>query len=418
MTFSSNSRRRAVITGLGVTTPLGSKLDEFWQALLDGRSGVRRITQFDASDLPCQIAGEVPDFAPTDYIPAKEARRMSRASQLALAAVQMAAVDAGLEAPASDPERLGVVIGTAVGGLERAIEGATAYRNHGVNKVNPFTIPSMIPNMPAFHLSDRYGALGPSKTIVTACAAGTQTVGEAAEMVRSGQADVVLAAGTEGMIQDFALAGFAAMRALPTNYNDDPEKASQPFDKEREGFVFSEGSAGLIIESLEHAEQRGAHIYAEIAGHASSSDAYHMATPDPSGAGALRTMRWALEDAQINLDEVDYINAHGTSTPANDSVETLAIKLLFGEQAYEIPVSSTKSMIGHPMGASGAIEAVVSALTIDRGAMHPTINLDTPDPDCDLDYVPNEARASEVEVALSNSFGLGGQNACLVLKKI
>ena len=418
MTLSNNSRHRAVITGLGVTTPLGSKLEEFWQSLLDGHSGVRRITQFDASDMPCQIAGEVPDFEATDYIPAKEARRMSRASQLALAAIQMAVEDSGLAEPGSDPERLGVVIGTAVGGLERAIEGASAYRNHGVSKVNPFTIPSMISNMPAFHLADRYGALGPSKTIVTACAAGTQTVGEAADMVRSGQTDVVLASGVEGMIQDFALAGFAAMRALPTNYNDDPERASQPFDKEREGFVFSEGSAGLIIESLEHAEARGAHIYAEIAGHASSSDAYHMATPDPSGAGALRTMRWALEDAEIALDEVDYINAHGTSTPANDAVETLGIKLLFGEQAYEIPVSSTKSMIGHPMGASGAIEAVVSALTIDRGAIHPTINLDTPDPECDLDYVPNEAREAEVKVALSNSFGLGGQNACLVLKKM
>jgi beta-ketoacyl-acyl-carrier-protein synthase II len=415
---ATNSHRRAVITGVGVTTPIGSEVEKFWQSLIEGRSGVRKIRQFDADGLPCQIAGEIIDFEPADHMPAKEARRMSRSSQIALAAVQMAVADAGLQEPIADPERVGVSIGTAVGGLERAVEGVQTFKERGVSKINPFTIPSMISNMPAFHVADRYGALGPSKTIVTACATGTQTVGEAAEMVRTGRADVVLASGTEGMIQDFALAGFAAMRALPTNYNDAPEKASRPFDSDREGFVFSEGAAGLVVESLEHAQNRGAHIYAEVAGHASSSDAFHMAAPDPSGAGALRTMRWALEDAQVALDEVDYINAHGTSTPANDVVETLAIKLLFGESAYGIPVSSTKSMIGHPMGASGAIEAVVSALTVDRGVIHPTINLDNPDPECDLDYVPGAARDADVRVVLSNSFGLGGQNACLVLKKV
>jgi beta-ketoacyl-acyl-carrier-protein synthase II len=418
MTYSNHNSRRVVVTGIGATTPLGSNVEKFWEDLLAGRSGIRKIQSFDASDMPCQIAGEIPDFVPTDYMPAKEARRMSRSSQIALAAVQMAVQDSGLEEPMANLERVGVSVGTAVGGLERSVESARVYREEGLSKVSPFTIPSSIANMSAFHIAERYGALGPSMCLVTACATGTQIIGEAAQTIRAGRADIVLAAGTEAMIEGFAVAGFVKMRALPTNYNDDPERASRPFDANREGFVFSEGSAGLVIESLEHAQKRGAHIYAEIAGHASSSDAHHMAAPDPSGAGAHRTMRWALEDAQISPDEVDYINAHGTSTPANDSVETLAIKSLFGEQAYGIPVSSTKSMIGHPMGASGAIEAIVCALTIDRGAIHATINLETPDPACDLDYVPNEARDAEVKIALSNSFGLGGQNACLVLKKV
>ncbi len=418
MTNRINSSRRVVITGIGATTPLGSNIEDVWDALLAGRSGVRNIQRFDASGMPCQIAGEIPDFVPTDHIPAKEARRMSRASQIALASVQMAVKDSGLEEPLGDLERVGVSIGTAVGGLERSMEGARAFREEGLNKVNPFTIPASISNMSGFHIAERYGAFGPTMCLVTACATGTQIIGEAAETIRRGKADIVLAAGTEAMIEGFAVAGFSAMRALPTSYNDDPESASRPFDANREGFVFSEGAAGLVIESLENAQNRGAHIYAEIAGQASSSDPYHMATPDPSGSAALRTMRWALEDAQIPPDEVGYINAHGTSTPANDSVETLAIKSLFGEAAYGIPISSTKSMIGHPMGASGAIEAVVCALTIDRGAIHPTINYETPDPACDLDYVPNEARDAEVMVTLSNSFGLGGQNACLVLKKV
>ncbi len=418
MANSNNASRRVVITGVGAITPLGTGVDKLWEGLLAGRSGIRKIEHFDASDLACQIAGEIPDFVTTDHIPAKEARRMSRASQIALAAIQMAVENAGLEEPLANNERIGVSLGTAVGGLERSIEGARAYREEGPNKVNPFTIPASIANMSAFHISERYKAYGPSMCLVTACATGTQIVGEAAQTIRSGRADIVLTAGTESMIEGFAVAGFAAMRALPTRYNDDPERASRPFDAQREGFVFSEGAAGLVIESLESAQERGAHIYAEIAGHANSSDGYHMAKPDPSGAGAERTMRWALEDAQVSTDEVDYINAHGTSTPANDSVETLAIKSLFGEAAYGIPISSTKSMIGHPMGASGAVEAIVCALTIDRGAIHPTINYEYPDPACDLDYVPNEARDANVNVALSNSFGLGGQNACLVLKRI
>ncbi len=418
MANRNNSSRRVVITGVGAITPLGTGVEKLWEGLLAGRSGIRKIEHFDASDLACQIAGEIPDFVSTDHIPAREARRMSRASQIALAAIQMAVEDAGLEEPIADSERIGVTLGTAVGGLERSIEGARAYREEGPNKVNPFTIPASIANMSAFHISERYKAYGPSMCLVTACATGTQIVGEAAQTIRDGRADIVLTAGTEAMIEGFAVAGFAAMRALPTSYNDEPERASRPFDAKREGFVFSEGAAGLVIESLESAQERDAHIYAEIAGHASSSDGYHMAKPDPSGTGALRTMRWALEDAQVSPDEVGYINAHGTSTPANDSVETLAIKSLFGEAAYGIPISSTKSMIGHPMAASGAVEAIVCALTIERDAIHPTINYENPDPDCDLDYVPNEARDANVNITLSNSFGLGGQNACVVLKRM
>lgn len=412
-----NDRRRVVVTGLGVVSALGSDLEQFWQALLNGKSGVRRITHFDASGFPCQIAGEIPNFEPTDYMSAKDARRMSRASQIALAAASMAIADSGLPERLPNPERVGVSLGTAIGGLDRAFEAYLQFREQGLNRVNPFAVPSAMHNISNFHLADRFGAFGPNRTIVTACAAGTQAVGEGADLVRAGLADIVLTGGTEAQVQDFMFAGFSAMRALPVSFNDEPERASRPFDAEREGFVFSEGAASLVLESYEHARQRGAHIYAEIAGHASSSDAFHMAAPDPSGKGALRTMRWALEDAQIPAEEVGYINAHGTSTPANDSVETLAIKLLFGEQAYNIPVSSTKSMLGHAMGASGSIEAVACALTLDRNQIHPTINLENPDPECDLDYVPTEARDSTAEVVLSNSFGLGGQNACLVMRR-
>ncbi|HEX9674674.1 MAG TPA: beta-ketoacyl-ACP synthase II [Anaerolineales bacterium] len=416
MNHRLDGHRRVVITGMGVVTPLGSGLEKFWQALLAGKSGIRKITQFDASDLPCRIAGEIPDFRPEDHMPAKEARRMSRASQVSLVAFQEAVDNSGLPTPFPDPERLGVSMGTAIGGLEKAFEGYYNYLQHGLGRVSPFAVPASVPNMPTFHIADRFDALGPNRTLVTACATGTQSVGEGADLIRWGAADVVLAGGVEALIQDFTLVGFAAMRALPTNYNEDPERASRPFDARREGFVFSEGAAALVLESLESAKSRGAHIYAEIAGHASSSDAFHVAAPDPSGAGALRTMKRALADAGVAPGEVQYINAHGTSTPANDAAETLAIKLLFGEGAYSIPVSSTKSMIGHPMGASGAIEAVVCALTLDRGMIHPTINLEEPDPECDLDYVPEGARAATVKVALSNSFGLGGQNACLVLR--
>jgi len=415
---SNNQRIRVAVTGLGVITALGSDLDQFWHSLVDGKSGVRRITQFDASDLPCQIAGEVIDYNPEDYMPLKEARRLSRASQLALAAAHKAIANADMKVPIANPERVGVYFGTGIGGLERAVEGVKVIETKGFARLNPFYLPSAIPNMPAFHITQYLGAVGPSSTITTACATGTQAVGEAAQVIRNGRADIMVCGGVEALIQYFSIAGFCSMRALPTNFNDNPEKASRPFDAKREGFVFSEGAACLVLENLNHALARGAHIYAEVAGYATSSDGFHIAAPGPEAKGPIRTMQWAIEDACLDPNEIEYINAHGTSTPANDPVETFAIKAVFGEQAYSIPISSTKSMIGHAMGASGAIEAVACALTIDRETIHPTINYEFPDPDCDLDYVPNEARKAPVKTALSNSFGLGAQNACLVFKKM
>jgi 3-oxoacyl-[acyl-carrier-protein] synthase II len=411
------NRRRVVITGLGAVTVLGSNVKLFWENLLAGKSGIRRITQFDASNLPCQIAGEIPDFDPSQYMDRKEARRISRSAQIALAAAIQAVDDAGLPATMPEPERAGVSFGTAIGGYERLDEGITILRAQGVSRVNPFVIPSGIPNLPAFMISRQFQCLGPSSTIATACATGTQAVGEAAEFIRRGVADVVVAGGVEAVIGDYSIGGFCAMRALPVNYNDNPTAASRPFDSKREGFIFSEGAAVLIVESLEHAQKRGARIYAELVGHASSADGLHVAAPDPEAAGPKRAMRWALEDAGLQPQEVDYINAHGSSTPLNDATETKAIKDLFGEHAYHLAISSTKSMIGHAMGASGALEAMVCALSIHHSMIHPTINYEFPDPECDLDYVPNHARQANVNVTLSNSFGLGGQNACLVLKK-
>jgi beta-ketoacyl-acyl-carrier-protein synthase II len=404
---------------MGVITPVACDLESFWSALLAGRSGIGPITQFDASRLPCRIAGEVTDFDPEAYMPPKEARRMSRVSQMGMAASMAAVTDAGLPSPLPDPEEVGVYVGTAVGGLDRLDEGIQNFRSNGVGRVNPFSAPSVLPNMPAFHITHYFGALGPNSTITTSCATGTQVIGEAADAIRARRANVIIAGGTEAVITDFAVAAFSAMRALPTGFNDDPRHASRPFDALREGFVLAEGAAFLVLEDFEHACARGApHMYAEVAGYASSSDAFHVAAPDPTAGGAIRTMKWALQAAEVEPRQVDYINAHGTGTPANDSVETLAIKQLFGEHAYDVPISSTKSMLGHALGASGAIEAVACAMTIGRGKIHPTVNYEHPDPECDLDYVPGEPRTADVRVALSNSFGLGGQNACLVLGRV
>jgi beta-ketoacyl-acyl-carrier-protein synthase II len=403
---------------MGVITPLGSDIETFWDALLTGKSGVRRITQFDPNELPCQIAGEIPDFNPSDYLLTKHARRMSRASQIMYAASKIAMEDSKLTVPFDEPERVGVYFGTAIGGIERAAEGLKIFRSKGLSRINPFILPSALPNMPAFHMTSEFKALGPNSTIATACATGTQTVGEAAHAIRLGRADVIIAGSSEAIIQDFIFAGFSTMRALPTSFNDDPERASRPFDAKREGFVLSEGAACLILENLDNALSRGAHIYAEIVGYASSSDAYNIALPDPDAKGAIRTIRWAIKDAGISPTQISYINAHGTSTLANDSAETQAIKNLFGEDAYRIPISSTKSMIGHAMGASGAIETIVCALSLERSKIHPTINYEFPDPELDLDYVPNQAREQSLDYAMSNSFGLGGQNACIVLKRM
>ncbi|HSF83835.1 MAG TPA: beta-ketoacyl-ACP synthase II [Anaerolineales bacterium] len=408
---------RVVITGLGAITPLGSSVKLLWDGLINSCSGIRRITQFDPSGLPCQIAGEVPDFIPEDYMDRKEARRIPRSAQIALAAAIQAVQDAGLPSIMSQPERTGVVFGTAIGGLDKMDEGIQILRNQGFSKINPFTLPAGIPNLAAFLIARQFQCLGRNNTIATACATGTQAIGEAAEMIRRGHADIVIAGGTESLIRDFAIGGFSSMRALPTNYNHNPAAASRPFDARREGFIFSEGSGVMILESLEHAQQRAANIYAEVGGHASSTDGYHMAAPDPEANGPARAMRWALEDAGVQPSQVDYINAHGTSTPLNDPTETKAIKMIFGDHAYKVAISSTKSMIGHAMGASGALEAIVCTLTITHNIIPPTINYEYPDPECDLDYVPNQARKKKVEHALSNSFGLGGQNACIVLKR-
>ena len=411
------NRTRVVITGMGAITPLGSSLEKYWESLLAGRSGIRRITQFDASEMPCQIAGEIPDFDPELYMDRKEVRRASRCAQIALAAATQAMQQSGLGEKMPEPERSAVVFGTAMGGLDRADEGIHFLRTNGAGRANPFMLPASIPNLPAFLITERFQCLGPSITIATACATGTQAVGEAAELIRRGAADVVIAGGTEGLIQDYAIAGFSAMRALPTSFNDCPEKASRPFDALREGFIFSEGSGALILESLEHAEQRGAQILAEVSGQAASSDGFHVAAPHPEAAGPIRAMRWALQDAGVEAEAIDYINAHGTSTPLNDPNETHAIKVVFGEHAYKLAVSSTKSMIGHPMGAAGALEAIACVMAIRNEIIPPTINYENPDPECDLDYTPNQPRQLKIDYTLSNSFGLGGQNACLILNR-
>jgi len=409
-----DKRRRVVITGIGAMTPLGLTMKETWEGLLAGRSGIAEITQFDASDLPVRIAGELKGFKAREYINFKEARRMSRCSQVAVATAQEAMADAGLELPLPNEERVGVLVGSGVGGLKRALDGVDAYRVTGIERVNPFVLTSTLVNMPSHHVSLWAGAKGPISTVVAACATGTQAVGEASEFIRRGAADVMICGGVEAMIHFAAIVGFCAMRALSTR-NDEPERASRPFDADRDGFVFSEGCAIFVLETLEHARARGAHIRAEVLGHASSSDAFHVAQPDPEGMGASRAMQWALDDADLPPSAIGYINAHGSSTPISDPIETKAIKRTFGDYAYEIPISSTKSMIGHPMGGAGAIEAAACALTVEQGIIHPTINLETPDPECDLDYVPEGARQADVRIALSNSFGLGGQNACLVL---
>lgn len=405
---------RVVITGMGALTPLGLSVGETWSGLLDGRSGIAPITLFDASHMPIRIAGEVKGFDPVHFMDLKEARRMARCSQLAVAAAVQAMADAGLGDRVPDSERSGVVIGTGVGGLEAALEAWDAYRAQGLRRVNPFSVMASLCNMPAHYVSLRFQCQGYNSTVVTACAAGTQAIGEATEAIRRGNADLMLAGGVEGLIHEVMIGGFTVMRVLASD-NEHPQQACKPFDARRDGFVAAEGAAILVLERLDKALDRGARIYAEVLGHAANTDAFHAAIPDPEGAGAVRVMRSALQDAGVAPNEIDYINAHGPGTQVGDRVETKAIKTVFGEYAYRVPVSSTKSMVGHALGGGGAIEAVACVKTITDGVIHPTINYEVPDPDCDLDYVPNQARRSDVRVTLSNSFGLGGQNACLVL---
>ena len=410
-----NGRRRVVVTGMGAVTPLGDSVDEYWKSLVKGKSGIGPMTLADPTEYPCKVAGEIPDFDPGTYINPREARRMARFSQTAVAAAALALEDSGINLSSEDEERMGVVMGNGNGGFPTTEDNARTLFKRGGMKVSPYFIPMILPNMAAANVSRLFGLKGYTSTVITACAAGTQGIGEAAEAIRRGAADVVLGGGCEAGICQLGLGGFNVIKALSRS-EVPPEKASRPFDANRDGFVPAEGAAILILESLEHALGRGAEILAEVSGYGVSSDAFHAVQPDEDGAGAARAMRWAIEDAGMQPSDIDYINAHGTSTPKNDMVETLAIKTVFGEGAYEVPISSTKSMIGHALGGAGALEAVACIKTIRDGIIHPTINYETADPDCDLDYVPNKARKGQINTVLSNSFGFGGQNACVVFR--
>lgn len=410
-------KRRVAITGLGVVSPVGIGVEEFWNNLLAGKSGIGPITEFDASEFPVKIAGEVKDFDPVKYAGDKKTvRHMDRNSQFAVAAAKMAAADAKLDMEKEDPDRAGVFIGTGIGGIATMEETVRKIDNRGPGKVNPFAVPMMIANMAAAHVSILFNLMGPVLTDVTACASGTNAIGQAVRMIQYGDADIMFAGGTEAAVSPAPMAGFAAMKALSSR-DCPPEEASCPFDARRDGFVLGEGSGVLVLEELEHAKARGAHIYAEIAGYGANGDAYHITAPRPGGTLQLRCMEKALADAGVAPADVDYVNAHGTSTHLNDQGESLALKALLGDHAYEIPVNSTKSMTGHLLGAAGAVEAVVCALSIENNKVHPTINFKERDPDCDLDYVTEGARDVKVDVAMSNSFGFGGHNAVIVLKR-
>jgi 3-oxoacyl-[acyl-carrier-protein] synthase II len=412
----ADERVRVVITGMGAMTPLGETPEEYWKNLAAGTSGIGPMTLCDPEGYPCQISGEVSGFDPSTYIGSKEGRRMARFTQLAVAAALQAVENASYDISKDDPYRVGVLLGNGNGGFPTIEENCRILADRGGMRMSPFFFPMILPNMAAAAVSRYVGAHGYNSTATTACAASNQAMGEAMTVIRRGAADVMFAGGTEAGISLLGLSGFAVMRALSTR-NDDPQKASRPFDSGRDGFIPSEGSVIMVLESLSHALGRGANILAELAGFGSTSDAGHPVQPEESGISAAAAMQMALADADVGLNQVDYINAHGTSTPLNDALETVAIKRLFGDLAYKIPISSTKSMIGHSLGAAGSLDAAACVKTITESMIHPTVNLDDPDPECDLDYVPNQARAADVQVALSNAFGFGGQNACLVFRK-
>ncbi len=408
--------RRVVITGLGVISPNGIGKEKFFQALASGTSGIKPITFFDASGFPTRIAGEVRDFNPESFLPPKEIRRNDRFTQFALACAQMALEDSRLDLNQVDKERVGTIVGSGIGGIFTLEEEHKKLLEKGPSRISPFLIPMMIVNMASGNIAIKFGLKGLSYTTVSACSSSANAIGEAFEAVKRGVVDVCLTGGVESSITPLSVGGFCALKALSTR-NDEPEKASRPFDKDRDGFVMSEGGAVLVLEELEHALARKAKIYAEIAGYGCTSDAYHITAPDPEAEQPARAMLMALEEGGINPESVDYINAHGTSTYYNDEIETLAIKKAFGKHAYRLLVSSTKSMTGHLLGAAGAIETAATILTIERGVVFPTINLDNPDPQCDLNYVPHKAVEAQVEVALSNSLGFGGHNVSLAFKK-
>ena len=407
---------RVVVTGLGVISPVGTGVESFWSNLTAGKSGVGLITRFDASAYSTRFAAEVKDFDPARYIDKKEARRMDRFTQFALAAAGMALEDAGMDWEGVDRDRVGVILGSGIGGIETLEEQHQVLLTRGPGRVSPFFIPMMIANMGAGQIAIAYRLRGCNLTTTSACASSAHAVGDAFRLLQRGEADVMITGGSEAPITPLAIAGFCSMKALSAR-NDEPERASRPFDAGRDGFVIGEGAAILILETLEHAQKRGARIYAEVAGYGTSCDAYHITAPDPEGGGAALSMRLALLDAGVAPESVDYINAHGTSTPLGDKLETAAIKQVFGDHAKKLVVSSTKSMTGHLLGAAGGLEAVASVLAIDRGVIPPTINYEEPDPECDLDYVPNRSREFPVKTALSNSFGFGGHNATLLFRK-
>jgi len=411
------SKRRIVVTGLGIVSPVGNTVEAAWQNLMAGQSGIGRITRFDPTPFASQVAGEVKDFDVTQYITAKDARRMDVFIHYGLAAAIDALKDSGLEVTDANRERIGVNIGSGIGGLPMIEETHKIYMEEGPRKISPFFIPATIINMISGHLSIMHGLQGPNVAMVTACTTGTHAIGEAARMIEYGEADVMVAGGAESAICPLSVGGFAAARALSTR-NDDPAGASRPWDKDRDGFVLGEGAGVLVLEEYEHAKARGARIYCELAGYGKSADAHHMTAPTEDGSGAARCMNNALKNAGLNPDQVDYINAHGTSTPLGDLAETKAVKLSLGSHAGKVMVSSTKSMTGHLLGAAGGVEAVFSALAVARQAVPPTINLFEPSPECDLDYVPNTARQAKIDVALSNSFGFGGTNGTLIFRKV
>ena len=409
--------KRVVVTGMGVVSPVGNSLDEFWSSLVNGKSGIGEITSFDASEIRTEIAAEIDDFSPADFgLDRKEARRMDKYAQFAVAASNLAVEDSELEIEDEFAERVGVLVGSGIGGIETFEEQHERLLDRGPSRVSPFLIPMMISNMAAGQVSIYTGAKGPCSSIVTACATGTHSIGEAFETIKRGDADAMIAGGTEASITPTACAGFASMKAMSTR-NDEPKRASRPFDKERDGFVMGEGAGVLVLETLENAQARDADIYAELVGYGASSDAHHITAPAPGGEGAARAMDMAIDKAEIGPEEVDYVNAHGTSTPANDKLETAAIKKTFGDYAYDLPISSTKSMTGHLLGGAGGVEAIASVLTIKNDIIPPTINYENEDPECDLDYVPNQARETKVAAALSNSLGFGGHNATLLFKE-
>lgn len=407
---------RMVVTGMGAITPLGNDVETFWQNVVAGRSGVGPITLFDASALKTRIAAEVKGFDPEAWFGRKEARRLDRYAQFALAATQQALQDARLDPGHVDRERVGVILGTGIGGIGALVQGVETLMTRGPDRISPFMVPMMLADTAPGLIAIAYGFRGPNMAVITACASGTNAIGEAMNLIRRGDADVVIAGGAEAAILPISVAAFNVMGAISTR-NEEPERASRPFDRTRDGFVMGEGAGILVLERLEHAQARGARIYAEVVGYGASADAYHITAPLENGEGAALAMRRALADAGLSPREVDYINAHGTGTPLNDKSETQAIKAVFGEAAYDVPISSTKSMIGHLLGAAGAVEAIVCIRAITDGVIPPTINYEHPDPECDLDYVPNTARRRPVRVAMSNSFGFGGHNACVIFRR-